>query len=560
MAEMVLPGVYIEVRPEGLIVPGRVGVGTVAVVGTASRGPLREPVLLSGFTEVRERFGEPDAWQGGSADELTLVRALDLAYRHGATSVVAMRVTGKTGGGADVAQKSGRTLMSPGGECVRLRANTPGTWGDSLYVNVAALEAGDDPPFIEDEAHAGSEAPVTLARTPVLKSARTRVRHFADATGVTSSLRVIYDDTPSAPAAGEVKIDRTTGALTFGTAPDAADEITVSYVVSGTSAVKVTVEQRRGDDVLAREVFTIVDGNDLVADVTRTSALLEAVPRANASERPEVSPTGAFSAFTGGDNGAAADAADYSEGFDLLLNEDAHIMVAAGQSDSFGDDLDAHCQQASTDAVRRDRIGVIGSGPSASFDDIRGHTLASDRIVFVAPGIVVGEDTLPGAYAAAAVAGLLAGFEPEVSLTNKNLRVDGVAERYNTAQLAQLLNSRVLALELRAGIRVVRGITTSTNSAWLQITTRRIVDYAKYGVRSAAEPFIGLLNNERVRTALRTTVNSFLDGMVQDEMLVSYELAVSATREEERQGIARVTMVLRPTFSIDFIKVTMFLE
>jgi hypothetical protein len=560
MAEMVLPGVYIEVRPEGLIVPGRVGVGTVAVVGTASRGPLREPVLLSGFTEVRERFGEPDAWQGGSADELTLVRALDLAYRHGATSVVALRVTGKTGGGADVAQKSGRTLTSPGGECVRLRANTPGTWGDSLYVNVAALGTGDDPPFIEDEAHAGSEAPVTLARTPVLKSARTRVRRFADATGVTSSLRVIYDDDPSAPAAGDVKIDRTTGALTFGTAPEAADEITVSYVVSGTSAVKVTVEQRRGDDVLAREIFTIVDGNDLVADVTRTSALLEAVPRANASERPDVSPAGAFSTFAGGDNGAGAEAADYKEGFDLLLNEDAHIMVAAGQSDSFGDDLDAHCQQASTDAVRRDRIGVIGSGPGASFDAIRGHTLASDRIVFVAPGIVVGEDTLPGAYAAAAVAGLLAGFEPEVSLTNKNLRVDGVAQRFNTAQLAQLLNSRVLALELRAGIRVVRGITTSTNSAWLQITTRRIVDYAKYGVRSAAEPFIGLLNNERVRTALRTTVNSFLDGMVQDEMLVSYELAVSATREEERQGIARVTMVLRPTFSIDFIKVTMFLE
>jgi hypothetical protein len=48
--------------------------------------------------------------------------------------------------------------------------------------------------------------------------------------------------------------------------------------------------------------------------------------------------------------------------------------------------------------------------------------------------------------------------------------------------------------------------------------------------------------------------------MVDDEMLISYELDVTATREEERQGIARVTMVLRPTFSIDFIKVTMFLE
>jgi len=119
----------------------------------------------------------------------------------------------------------------------------------------------------------------------------------------------------------------------------------------------------------------------------------------------------------------------------------------------------------------------------------------------------------------------------------------------------------ILLLEKRQGFRIVRGITTQPpGSAFAQITTRRIVDYAKYGVRSAATPYIGLLNNERVRGALKATVNSFLAEMVIDEMLVSYELAVSATRDEERKGIARVTMTLRPTFSIDFIKVTMFLE
>lgn len=47
--------------------------------------------------------------------------------------------------------------------------------------------------------------------------------------------------------------------------------------------------------------------------------------------------------------------------------------------------------------------------------------------------------------------------------------------------------------------------------------------------------------------------------MIDDEMLVSYELDVSATREQEIRGIAQVTMTLRPTFSIDYIKVVMFL-
>jgi hypothetical protein len=69
-----------------------------------------------------------------------------------------------------------------------------------------------------------------------------------------------------------------------------------------------------------------------------------------------------------------------------------------------------------------------------------------------------------------------------------------------------------------------------------------------------------LLNNERVRTALHSSINAFLTRMMKDEMLISYELEVSATREEQRQGIVRVTMVLRPVFSIDFIVVTMFLE
>jgi hypothetical protein len=35
---------------------------------------------------------------------------------------------------------------------------------------------------------------------------------------------------------------------------------------------------------------------------------------------------------------------------------------------------------------------------------------------------------------------------------------------------------------------------------------------------------------------------------------------VSATRDQERRGVCAVVMTLRPTFSIDFIRVTMNLE
>jgi hypothetical protein len=145
-----------------------------------------------------------------------------------------------------------------------------------------------------------------------------------------------------------------------------------------------------------------------------------------------------------------------------------------------------------------------------------------------------------------------------VSPTNKELAVNELETHFDAAHLTLMVQNRILALEARSGFRIVKGITTD-DGAFRQITTRRIVDYAKYGVRGAAEPYIGLLNNERVRGALRGTINSFLTDMVNAEMLESYDLDVTATRDEEIQGICRVTMSLQPVFSIDYIVVDMFL-
>ena len=106
MAEMVLPGVYIEVRPEGLIVPGRVTVGNMGVVGTAGKGPIGTPVLLSSYGDARENFGDYDPWIDGASDELTLVRALEIAYNHGATAVYAVRVAASSAAEASYALNS----------------------------------------------------------------------------------------------------------------------------------------------------------------------------------------------------------------------------------------------------------------------------------------------------------------------------------------------------------------------------------------------------------------------------------------------------------------------
>jgi hypothetical protein len=83
--EMILPGTYIQVRPEGLIMPSSVSVNNVGVAGTAGKGPVDTPTLLSSYTQAREIFGDHDAWDPDTPEMLTLVRALEQIFTHGAS-------------------------------------------------------------------------------------------------------------------------------------------------------------------------------------------------------------------------------------------------------------------------------------------------------------------------------------------------------------------------------------------------------------------------------------------------------------------------------------------
>ena len=470
MPELILPGVYIEVRAEALIVGGPISVGNIGIVGTASDGPIGEAKILGSFADAREIFGAYDAF--ATPNSLTLVRALELAYNNGASTVYAVRVASATAAPAAPAAAD----MAGNATIFTVGAKNPGTAGNDIRITIATGP--------------GTNVTVTIKR----------------------------------------------GAVT--------------------------------------EEYIVANGTQLVNainDPTNGSALVVATAGANAANTPVVITDVAFG---GGANGANAADSDYAAGLAVLQNQNAHIIVAAGQPDNvIGDEMLAHVNTSSDDDHRRDRIGIIGSRPKTAAQDASAFIAAAgtpavtgDRIVYVIPGIKVTDSaavpprevTLPGAYTAAAIAGLLSSRDPHISPTNKSIAVGGLEVEFNAAQLKNLVTAGDLAIEKRRGFRVVKGITTD-NGAFRQITTRRIVDFAKFGVRSAAEPYIGLLNNDRVRKALKGSINGFLAGMVDDEMLVSYELDVTATRDEEIRGIARVTMTVRPTFSIDFIKVVMFL-
>ena len=69
IAEMILPGTYIEVRAEGLIAVGSIATGNVGIVGTAAKGPVGTAVPIGGVPEAIDVFGPADQF---SAPDLAL--------------------------------------------------------------------------------------------------------------------------------------------------------------------------------------------------------------------------------------------------------------------------------------------------------------------------------------------------------------------------------------------------------------------------------------------------------------------------------------------------------
>ncbi|WP_380168384.1 phage tail sheath C-terminal domain-containing protein [Jannaschia sp. R86511] len=477
IAEMVVPGTYIEVRAEGLIAVGGISTGNVGIVGTAGRGPVGAAVPVGSYAQAVEAFGGPDAFAAPRTTDrpLTLVRALEQAFNGGARNVFAVRVVNGTPTPATLAVRAagdtdGFTLTARGhtdGEGDEI-PDSSGTWGRDTTVDVVA----------------DSSSGVVRWRLTLTQGARREVYEGADV--------------------GQVHAQLAASAL-------------------------VTVG---------------------------------AVSNAGQAFDPISAP------LAGGTDGADVSPVDVAAGLAALETQPVNLLLVAGLgADVVGSIVLAHLDR--TESEGRERIAVLGaraSGTATSAPGVESDAAATsdDRIVLVAPGVATTDAAsgsgvnLPPAYTAAVVAGKLSQLAPHVSLTNKVLPVVPDV-RYATPLLTSLLQQRVLLVRQKFGTQVVRGITTD-GGAFRQISIRRTVDYAKAGVRQGSDPYIGKLNNARVRAALKATLDGFLSQMVLDEMLVDYSLDVSASRPQERAGICSVVMTLRPTFSIDYIRVTMNLE
>ncbi|MET0663161.1 MAG: hypothetical protein ABWZ42_08515, partial [Ilumatobacteraceae bacterium] len=142
IAEMVLPGTYIEVRSEGLISVGSIATGNIGIVGTAAKGPVGAVVPLGSAAEAADIFGPQDsAVSPAEGTSLTLVRALNQVFAGGGSTVYAVRIAAGTPTAASV------VVDASTNEAFQLTAGEAGSWGNDVTVSVTDNGSGVTPRF-----------------------------------------------------------------------------------------------------------------------------------------------------------------------------------------------------------------------------------------------------------------------------------------------------------------------------------------------------------------------------------------------------------------------------
>ena len=333
-------------------------------------------------------------------------------------------------------------------------------------------------------------------------------------------------------------------------------DIDVTVTPKGTNLVDITVVYRS-----IVETFRNLSSAEVAPALDGGSALLSAAAGSSTNL-----PAAGTTTLTAGSHPTTA---NYTDALDTLELDPSIDMVMASIQD-FGATgfaaaavhaaIEAHCRQESDNARNRIGFGTVAPGDNDDPTAIAAQAaaLASERFVLVAPHGVLG-----------AVVGLIGGLDYFRSPTFK--RISGVAaleHDYAPSELSTLIQGGVLAVsqQRQRGMVVTKGIDTSGDTG--QISVTRVADHAVRGVKGLADLFIGTLNTEDGRTALRQKLIELFLEMENQQAIVpstdgsdpSFKVDVYSSQRDFALGIVRVDIAVRPVRAIDFIYATILVQ
>lgn len=265
-------------------------------------------------------------------------------------------------------------------------------------------------------------------------------------------------------------------------------------------------------------------------------------------------------------NGASPSTDDYETALENLEQAEEVDLVIASVHNQLSDAgirtvhqlVAAHAAKMADVARNRIGIGSVTASESNTTASILDHAndVRSDYFILTAPTGTEG-----------ALAGLLGQMDYFRSPTFKVVPSLGVPPgAYTDSQLTQLILGNVLAIVSRRnlGIIVVKGLLTSGR----QINVQRTVNKSVRDTKAIADVYIGLLNNEGVRNALKQQIIAMFLQMERDGAIVpstdlkdpSFKVDVYSTQADFDNGIVRIDIAVRPVRAIDYIYATIFVQ
>ena len=258
---------------------------------------------------------------------------------------------------------------------------------------------------------------------------------------------------------------------------------------------------------------------------------------------------------------------DYSDALTRLEEAEEVDLVIASTANQLADAdsiavqqaVVAHCTKMADVARNRIGIGSVSAEESKSVAAILEHAddVRSDHFILTAPAHMEGP-----------VAGLLGRQDYFQSPTFKTIASlnGGSPGRFTDAQLTQLINGNVTVVNerRRLGTIVMKGLLTSGR----QINVQRTANKTVRDVKAIADKYIGLLNNEGGRNALKQQITALLVQMERDGAIVpstdgkdpAFKADVYSTQADFANGIVRVDLAIRPVRAIDFVYVTILVR
>ncbi|MBX3238419.1 MAG: phage tail sheath family protein [Chitinophagaceae bacterium] len=122
------PGVYIEEIPSGVRTIIGVATSVTAFIGRALKGSLNDPVTITSFGDYERNFG-------GLWVDSTMSYAVQDFYQNGGSTALIVRIYRPEEGSPPDNGIAAISLPAGSGSLV-LHANSPGEWGNSLFISV----------------------------------------------------------------------------------------------------------------------------------------------------------------------------------------------------------------------------------------------------------------------------------------------------------------------------------------------------------------------------------------------------------------------------------------